>query len=438
MKIYVSPNTAGRYGGALNGNLRYLPNVIQAKLDNSGFTSTFDELWLTLSYPPMYVLPGVVGMEKQFMEFYDKFPYSRLNRKLRKIQITLKAPEFSEHFDLKDLGEYSDQFDIENQFKNLSETDLAKILIDKYLEAGEIINSKLKKGDKFEFNSFTEVLASLRSKISNDFLADLNKEQTTKVKDEVLDRAKKVREERKRANKVKDKRVRDLRIYYNGLPNKALYPYDYQYIEIFRNLLRNSGLMCPTYHHLYIQVAKTFDDGLMNSFSFENWYVNGIAVINYEDYLSKSESEKEKIVVDVISNGLFDIAHTDNLDRTVIEKITDLVKVKGLDTELIFNRIENTNYILTISYHSRSMEEQCPIFFDVYDKKTKYSSKVEIGRADNSQIYFWLQKVTLSKNKIKVKSSGSIEAGVWLKDKPQAMEFDIEEIMNSTQATSLK
>jgi hypothetical protein len=435
MKIYVSPNTAGRYGGALNGNLRFLPNAIQTLLDNTGFNSTFDELWLTLSYPPMYVLPGVVGMEKQFLEFYDKFPYSRLNRKFKKIEITLKAPEFSEHFDLKDQSKYSNRFDIENQYKNLSEADLGKILIDKYLEAGEIINSKIKKADKFEFELFRDLLTSLKNKISSDFLDALSKEQTIKVKDEVLDRAVKLREERKRANKVKDKKVRDLRVYYNGLPNKALYPYDYQYTEIFRNLLRSSGLMCPTYHHLYVQVAKTLEDGIRNSFALEDWYVNGVAVINYDDYLGRSESEKEKIVIDLISNGLLDIADIDNLDIAIVKGVTDKVKVKGLDTELIYNQIENTNYVLTITYLSRSMEEQCPIFFNVLDKKTRHSSRIEIGRADNSQIYFWLQKVTLTKDKIKVKSSGSIEANVYLGDKPRTMEFDIQAILNAAHAT---
>lgn len=435
MKIYVSPNTAGRYGGALNGNLRYLSNVIQSTLDNSGFTSTFEELWLTLSYPPMYILPGVVGMEKQFKEFYDKFPYSRLNRKSKKIEITLKAPEFSEHFDLKDRDRYSNRFEIENQYKNLSETDLGKILVDKYLEAGEIINSKIKKEDKFDLRLFSEELTSLKKKISADYLATINKEQIIKVNDEVLDRAIKIREERKRTNKVKDKKVRDLRIYYNGFPDKALYPYDFQYVEIFRNLLRRSDLLCPTYHHLYVQASKTFEDGLRNSFSIEDWYVNGISVLDYEKYLNSSESEKEQIVIELISNGLLDIASVDNLDASIIKSITDKVNSTRLDTELILNRIENANHALTITYISRSMEEQCPIFFNILDKKANRTNKIQIGRADNFQIYFWLQKVSLTGNKIKVKSSGSIEADVTLRDKPRTMVFDIEELMNTPHAT---
>jgi hypothetical protein len=298
---------------------------------------------------------------------------------------------------------------------------LAKTLIDKYLEAGEIINSKIKKGDNFDFDQFQATLILIKSKISADFLETINKEQTSKVNDEVLDRAIKIREERKRTNKVKDKKVRDLRVYYNGFPNKALYPYDFQYVEIFRNLLRRSDLLCPTYHHLYVQASKTFEDGLRSSFSIEDWYVNGVSVLDYDKYLKGSESEKEQIVIELISNGLLDIATVDNLDASIIKSITDKVKSTGLETELIFERIENAHHALTITYLSRSMEEQCPIFFNVLDKKANRTNKIQIGRADNFQIYFWLQKVTLTRNKIKVKSSGSIEADVTLRRTTKAI-----------------
>jgi hypothetical protein len=59
MRIYLSPNTAGRYGGSFNGNLRHMGRFIQNELNNSAFESSFDELRLSLSYPPMYFLPDV-------------------------------------------------------------------------------------------------------------------------------------------------------------------------------------------------------------------------------------------------------------------------------------------------------------------------------------------------------------------------------------------
>ncbi len=429
MKIYLSPNTAGRYGGALNGNLRYLGRLIEHELNHSSFCASFDELWLTLSYPPMYVLPGVIGIEVTFKKYYDTFPYSRLNRRYKKIDITLKAPEFSEHFDKEEQKKYEHQFDIEPQFKNIPEALLGQILIDKFLEAGEIIKSKLKKEDVFAFQSYKNVLLAIKQKINLDFLQELNSTQKVAVKEDTLNKANTLRNERQKANKPKDKCIKDLRIFYSSLPNKALYPYDYMYSEIFLNLLAREGLMCPTYDHVYIRVSKTFDEALRNSFSAEDWYVYGLAVMDYDRYQTLSEKEKEAEVFQTILSGLRDIATIDKLDMTLIDKVANHIKEHGLNTELIFKIIENETYKLVITYFSRSMEEECPIFFNLTDKTKNITKRHHIGKAENSQLFLWLQKVTLNNKKIKIKSSDSIRGDVWLKDKPKTLEFDIAELM---------
>ena len=91
MDIYISPRTAGRYGGGFKGDLRYFDQVIKEYL--GAFKSSFDEFWLTLDYPPMYVLPGVVGIENDYKKYYETLPVFRLDRKNKKIEISLKAPE---------------------------------------------------------------------------------------------------------------------------------------------------------------------------------------------------------------------------------------------------------------------------------------------------------------------------------------------------------
>jgi hypothetical protein len=429
MKIYLSPNTAGRYGGALNGNLQHLDRFIQNELNNSEFKSSFDELWLTLSYPPMYVLPGVVGMEVTFKKYYDTFPYSRLNRRYKKIEITLKAPEFSEHFDKEEQKEYKHKFEIEPQFKNISEAELGQILIEKFLEAGEIIKSKLKKEDVFDFENYKRVLLVIKQKINFDFLQELNTVQKLEVKDDTLSRANQLRNERQKVDKPKNKLIRDLRVYYNGLPNKALYPYDYIYTEIFLNLLAREGLMCPTYHHLYIQVAKTIEEALKNSFSIEDWYINGLAVINYDKFQTLTDKEKENEVFQTILSGLKDIATIDKLDTNIIDKVANRIKENGTNTELLFKTIENNNYKLVITYFSRSMEDECPVFFNLTDKTKNITKRQQIGKADNSQLFLWFQKISMNNKKIKIKSSDSIRGQVGLKGKPTAFEFDIAELM---------
>ncbi|KAA3438402.1 hypothetical protein [Rufibacter hautae] len=429
MKIYLSPSTAGRYGGSLNRSLRNFDRFIQSQLDNLGFKSSFDELWLTLSYPPMYVLPGVIGIEIEHKKYYITFPYSRLNRRYKKIDITLKAPEFSEHFDKAEQTIYQHQFDIESQYKNIQEAELAQILVDKFLEAGEIINSKLKKNDVFDYDLFRRILLNIKHSINPYFLESISSKQSIQEENNRVKRAIELREKRKNSNLPKDKLLKDLRIYYVDLPKKALYPYDYQYTEIFLNLLIKKNFKCPQYNHLYVQVAKTLNDALMNSINIEDWYVYGLATIDFDNYLKQTEKEKENIVVQTIIDGLRDIAIIDDLDISIMNKIFSEVRLKGLDTELEYRTLENTYYKLKITYYSRSMEEQCPIYFNLTEKATNKTKRVQVGKADNSQINLWLQKINLTNKLIKVKSSDSIRAGVYLDDKPKEMVFEIAELL---------
>jgi hypothetical protein len=430
MEIYLATRTAGQYGGALKGKLRYFDRLIQDKLDNAGFVSTFDVLYLTLSYSPMYVLPGVVGIEIDYKNYYNTLPISRIDRRYKQIDITLKASEFSEYQQKIESVNYQHRLDIEERYKNIPETKLAKILIDKYLEAGEIINSKLKRGDRFDIDIFKHTLTSIKEQIDDNFINSTAEILANKIKTETISRAIEKRDQRKQNVSIKDKIIRDLRIYYFDLPEKEFYPYDYQYIEIFRNILRRKKLMCPTYHHLYIRAAKSMDDCLLHSSTIENWYIYGLSTIDYNNYIKQDNKKKEQISFNTIVNGLMDIATIDKLDITIIEEAIEEIKQKGLDTELEYATVENKKHKLTISYFSRSMEEKCPIYFTLLDKASGHYKKIEIGRAEHSRIHFWLQKVNLTNTHIKVKSSSSIAADVYLENMPRNMEFSIKDFIN--------
>jgi len=69
------------------------------------------------------------------------------------------------------------------------------------------------------------------------------------------------------------------------------------------------------------------------------------------------------------------------------------------------------------------------VFFNLTDKTTQQTKRTEIGRADKDQLYMWLQKISLLRKQVKVRSSASVRAGVWLKDMPMAMEFEIDTLM---------
>ncbi|MGN6640804.1 MAG: hypothetical protein ACTHJ8_17970 [Mucilaginibacter sp.] len=239
------------------------------------------------------------------------------------------------------------------------------------------------------------------------------------------------REERLKNQKPKNKVIKDFRVYAPRLPEKVLYPYDYQYAEIFLNILRNKELTCPTYHHLYVQVAKSFEDCLKGSIALEDWYVCGLAVIDYDNYLKQTNKEKEEIVLNAIIDGLNDITNIDGLDQSIINSTIDEVKKSGLDTELKHLTAENKDYLTTVTYFSRSMEEGNPIFLNIKEKSTGKSGRIQIGIAEKNQLYFWISKLTLNKSHVKIKArSLSAKADLYLMDKPRSMEFSIKKIIN--------
>ncbi|WP_426666995.1 hypothetical protein ACPPVU_13290 [Mucilaginibacter sp. McL0603] len=246
-----------------------------------------------------------------------------------------------------------------------------------------------------------------------------------------LERAISLREQRRKEQKPQERAIKDLRVYYTGLPEKALYPFDYRYVEIFLNILRKKGLVCPSYHHLYILVAKTIDECLMHSIPYENWYVYGLSVINYDEYLNQSELQKEQTVFNIIVSGLKDIAEIDKLDMSTIEAVTKEIKLKGLDTELEHLTIDDKKYKVTITYYSKSKEEGNPVYLNLLEKSTGKSSRKQIGNTTQDQLYYWISKININNNHIKIKArNSSVRADLYLQDKPRNMEFSIKDLIN--------
>ena len=412
MNIYIANRTDGGGGSGPRGNLACFDNIISKALLNAGFTSLFEEFWLTLVYPAINTSSWEFGGEDDFQHYYGKLPILLVSKRYKKIDIALKAPEFSHHFN-QNTQHWDEQNPyIEANHQDLSETELATTLIDKFINAGEIVDSKIKKDDIFDFKLFKETLIQLQQQITDDFLQAENTKVLSEIHINSLKRAVDLREQRKVTNTIKNKRIRDLRVYYADLPKKALYPYDFIYTEIFLNLLKNKNLLCPVYNHLYIQVGTHLEKCLINSVAPESWYVNGLSLIDYDVYLKANDAQKEQIAFNVIINGLRDIATIDKLDDKIITETIEIIKQKGIDTELEYLTLENAKYKLLISYLSRSMEEQCPIYLEITDKKTNKTKKTQIGLADNFEIEHLLRKVTMSNTLIKIKSSDSIVADV--------------------------
>jgi hypothetical protein len=432
MKINLGYGTVGKVSfGDLKGILLHFDRLVELELATNGFKSSFEEFSLMLTYPPMYIASEIVGMEKVFMEEYQTLPYSRIDRRYRTMSFRIQAPEFSEFFDGKEEDNHKHQFQINPAYLGITDTELASILIDKFLDCGQILAKKLKKEDVFDLQKFNQILTKLKSKISNELLEDSSSENRKKISEANLERAEELREKRKKFKKKPNKIIQDFRVYEEGNLKGVLYPYSSQYAEIFLNLLRKNKFMCPDYHHLYIKVAESYEKALKESVNYEDWYINGIAVFDYKKYLNANEHEKQAMVFDLIVEGLMDIVDHDGLDKSIVEKVITEIKEKGLDTELTFRIIENKKFVLTVTYFARSNEEENPVFFSVKEIETGKSNKIQIGSANNVQLYPWLQKITITAEQIKVKSSVSAKANVWLKDKPRQLEFKISDMLKN-------
>jgi hypothetical protein len=427
MKLYLSGRTTGIYGGFAK-NLPYFNSYIENYLQLCDFQSTFEEMWVTFAFPPTYVRKGILGMKKEYEEWYStfNFPYSRLNRRYKKIDLLLKTPEFSESFEFIDKEDEIIRLEIEEKYKGIPRVEIAVLMIDYLIYAGEVVKTKLKKDDIFDFERYRQILIEIKGKISDDFLDTISVSEDEKYQEEKLKSALKERENRRSSIRNKDKVIRDIRIYYKEehIPKNGLYPIEYQYVEIFLNLLQKYRFSTPTYHHLYIQVAPTNEEAFIEMLpQIEDWYIFGVSTFNYKTYQNSDDKIKEEMIFNMIYHGLLDIVEVDNLDLELFQKVVNEIKIKGLDTELTFTTIENERYKLVVTYLSKSREEQCPIYFTLTDKKSNLSSRKEIGKADKSQIYYWLQKITLTRNSIKIQSGNSSWANAWLENKPRFLEF---------------
>lgn len=441
MKIFLTPSTVGRYGGGLNGNLRYLDNLIENELTQLSFESSFEELLLTLCYPPMYILPGIVGMEIDFNKRYEKLPYSRIDRRY-KIDISLQSPEFSEHFDLAEQVKYQHKFEIEQKFRNISEVDLAKHLIAKFFEVLAIIKPKLKKSDVFDCTKFEHALNSILQKITPELLAENASYQTKKIQLLQVETSEGKRLERKNKALPKDKLIRVIRLYYTYKLPKSLF-YLNRLTETTLRALIKKEFYCPQYHHLYISVANTRDEALKRALIAEDWFTYGIAVLKEETLLQASELERESLVLNVIKEGLLDIAELDGLDKNKILNAVNEARLIGALSETNVKFKENNKIVFIISTKGILGKIEEEVFFTIIDKTTKRAAKWKFGEENSHLIGNWFRTISVSNRSIKTKPSANM--GLVLKDKQMYFDFDIEKeladpsktIQNSQQVTDL-
>ncbi|NOT91094.1 hypothetical protein [Ferruginibacter sp.] len=423
MKIYLTPRTVGTGGGGLKGNLQYLDRLIQRELDKSNFQSSFDKLWLSLSYPAMYVVAGASGMEVKFNQYYETLPYSRINRKFKTIDITLKAPEFSEHFQKEEQIKYQDKFEIADEYKNITETELAKVLIDKYFEALQIIKLKLKKEDSFDFETFENILTAIRQKITLEFLTRTSKEENINSQNAQIENSETKRLERKNRNLIGDTLIRDIRLSFAYKLPRTLF-YLNRYADIVLRQLIYKEFKCPQYHHLYISIADTKEDALKRAIAVEDWFTYGVAVLQEETLLKADHSDQQALVLNALKEGLLDIAELDKLDKSKILEAINEAKDIGVLSEIIYKAKENNKITFAISTKTILGQNEEEIYFTIVDKDTSRIARWKFGQENIFLIGGWFGTINVTNKKITIKPRANMD--LVLEGKQKIIELDVE------------
>lgn len=423
MKIYLTPRTVGTSGGGLNRNLKYLDRLIQSELDKSSFQSSFNELWLGISYPAMYVVPGIVGMEVTFNKYYETLPFSRMNRKFKTIDITLKAPEFSEHFQKEEQVNYKDKFEIAEKYKNISEPELAKILIDKYFEALQIIKSKLKKGDTFDFEIFENILTIIRQKITLEFLIKTSKEENINSQKAQIENSETKRQERKNKNLISDTLIRDIRLSFAYKLPRTLF-YLNRYADIVLRQLIYKNFKCPHYHHLYVSIADTKEEALKRAIIVEDWFTYGIAVLKEDTLLKADHTEQQTLVLNALKEGLLDIAELDKLDKAKILQAISEANEIGVLSEIIFKAKENNKIAFAISTKTLLGRNEEEIYFTIIDKETNRTARWKFGQENIYLIGGWFGTINVTNKKITIRPRANMD--LVLEGKQKIIELDVE------------
>lgn len=300
MWIHFSKSSSNSYGGGLNEPFRYFGRLLSDKFQTENIVFPLGEIEICLTSPP-----SKKDNEKR-KEWFEKLPHYYRGKTM--IRVTLPMAE---------------------QEKNL--TDVLEVIN----QAFEIIITKKKKDDRYDPQRLKAVLSELEKELQETDLRELNNKYENLLKQEAIDKRLQERIIREQSNEEKNKLIYDLRFMYY-LPNvDKLYfsPYENRFCERILEKLREKKFRLPNYTHLYVMVSDTFENSLYHAVRAENWFVYGIAVLeNFADYPVKQEIEKQRIVFDLIKQGLNDIAKIDKLDTKTLNEALDDVEQK------IFNR----------------------------------------------------------------------------------------------------
>lgn len=288
LDIYFSLSKYGTYGFGLDEPFRYMGRIISDKFQAEEIIFPYKEIEIQRAY----FSPKEKKNEK-YVSWYNKLPIYYRGKNMVRVTLPVEKKEK----DLANLFELIYKaFDIIiSKKKNIWDTDKIKPALNQ-------LEKELQEADLWEVNHTYEML------FRQEAIAKRLQERTI----------------REQTNDEKKRLIYDLRFYYHfeGIGKLYFSPYDNSFCDLILEKLRERKFRLPGYTHLYISVSDSFENSLYHAAGLESWFVYGIAVLeNYADYPAKTEVEKQRIVFDLIKQGLNDIAKIDKLDSQTLNEV---------------------------------------------------------------------------------------------------------------------
>ncbi|NDV94600.1 hypothetical protein D0T84_06645 [Dysgonomonas sp. 521] len=295
MWIHFSKSSFGIYGGGLKEPFRYFGRIISDKFKKENIELPFEEIEIQLA-----LFSPKAKKDETYTEWYKKLPYYYRGKKMTRVILP-----------------------VEKQKDNLEDVFL---FINK---AFEIITSKKKKDDNYSSDKLKSTLLQLEEELKIVDLWELDSRYENLLRQEIIEKNRQERIIREQTDSEKKRLIYDLRLY-NAIPNteeRYFFPYNSQICEIVYDELRKKKFRLPDYTHILINVSDTFENALHNATRIYNWQGFGVAVYkDYKDFPKKTETEKRRIVFDLIKQGLNDIAEVDKLDKKTLNKVLEEVE----------------------------------------------------------------------------------------------------------------
>lgn len=297
MQIDFIKSGYNSYGGTFNEPFRYIGRIISDRFQAQGIEFPFIEIEIQLAH----FSNKPKGKDKEIYNgWFNKLPNYYRGKNM--VRVTLPVFETEKAVD-----------------------DVFKLIYRGF----EIIFTKKKKDDLYDTEKVKLVLSLLETELQNTDLIKLNEQYESLLYQEALTR--RIAERKSRENRIIEnkKAIRDLRFYYHfeNIGYRYFDPYDNEICDNILIKLRKRKFKLPDYTHLYVQVSDSFENALYKAVRGENWFVYGIAALeDYVGYASKNETEKKRIVFNLIREGLNDIARIDNLDLQILNDVLDEVE----------------------------------------------------------------------------------------------------------------